>query len=67
MQIYMAFPIREIANSKIIKNSSLLKNLKIIYGHFYFYFNQFFPTMLKGNANRKNVIMYERVGSKDTK
>ena len=66
MQIYMAFPIREIANSKIIKNS-LLKNLKIIYGHFYFYFIQFFPTMLEGNANRKSVIMYERVGNKDTK
>ena len=66
MQIYMAFPIREIANSKIIKNS-LLKNLKIIYGHFYFYFNQFLPTMLEGNANRKSVIMYECVGNKDTK
>ena len=66
MQIYMAFPIWEIANSKIIKNS-LLKNLKIIYGHLYFYFNQFLSTMLEGNANRKSVIMYERVGNKDTK
>ena len=66
MQIYMAFPIREIANSKIIKNS-LLKNLKIIYGHFCLNFNQFLPTMLEGNANRKSIIMYERVGNKDTK